>query len=184
MTWVGECMWKMKHTVSVALLSLVILLAAGALVGLSLKSSRTSLFEKLVISPIPESVHGIKIDQRYSFWRRLTSSGELSTYLLRFDISRGDLDRVIAFRSLTEWPSVEYTFGGVYYRLPNGKKKDIHLYWSRQRPRWFDLHEWKSFTAYYAGDEGGAKSWRRVRLLLYNERLGRAYFVKHDITGL
>ena len=174
----------MRHTVSLVLLSLLVLLAAGGLLGLGLRSSRTSLFEQLVISPIPESVRNIEVDQRYSLWRRVQSSGELSTYLLKFDISRGDVEKIIAFASLTEWPSVEYTFGGVYYRLPNGEKTDIHLYWSRERPQWFDLPEWKSFKAYYAGDEGGTKSWCRVRLLLYNEQLGRAYFVKHDITGL
>lgn len=180
-----NAMWKIKHIVSVALLCLVILLAAGALLGLALRSSQTTLFEQLVTSPIPESVHSIEVDQKYSLWRRLDWSGELSLYVLRFDINREDLEKIITSCSLAEWPSVEYRYGSLYYKLPNGEEATVGLHWyRRQRPRLFDLPEWKGFEAYYAGDEGGTKSWCRARLLLYNEQLGRAYFVKHDVTGL
>lgn len=138
-----------------------------------------------MISPIPKSVHRIEVDQVYSLSRRLTATGEYSLYVFRFDIGSEDVERIITSNAMTEWPNVRYDFGGLYYTTLNGAEIDIHLYSvTRPKPNWFDLPKWKSFTTYYWGDEGTGNSWERARLLLYNKQLGRAYFIKKDITGL
>ena len=139
--------------------------------------SPESLFESVVISPIPESVRDINVSCPLDERRH----GQITRVrVLRFDIGREDLSKVIASGGFVEW-TVNYRDFYLDYRA-NGIGLTVPLYATDgEVPDWFDLRQWKGFTAYYAGDSRPIDMYIKAHLLLYNEQLGRAYFVDYDV---
>jgi len=139
-----------------------------------------SLFQRIVMSPIPESVRDIRASCPID--RRRDGMSD-HTYILRFDISKEDLSKVIVSSNFVEWKVRYYDFC-LDYTAPDGVGSGVKLYaTSREVPDWFDLRGWKNFAAYYSGVEAHVDMFIKARLLLYNEQFGRAYFVDHEAVG-
>ena len=137
------------------------------------------MFERVVLSPIPESVKDIRVSCPLDIRGRGMSD---HTYILRFEISREDLSKIIASGNLVEWKVEYYDFCLDY--TADGIGAGVKLYkTNREVPDWFDLGQWNGFTAYYAGIERPSDMYVTAQLLLYNEPLGRAYFVDHEVIG-
>ena len=49
---------------------------------------------------------------------------------------------------------------------------------------WFDLDKWTDYDAYWIGQDDITRGWQDVALLIYNERLGSAYLIKYNVSGL
>ncbi len=154
-----------------------------AIFGLRTKSATGSLFERVVIQPIPRSVKNIHVARPRN---SLVDSGA-RTYVLRFDIAKEDVSKILRSDTFTELDRVEYAFGVLHYAVvADGtvQAAGIELYetaW-RRAPSWFGLPQWTSFEAYIAEKETSGSRYK-ARLLFYNEEVGVAYFVEHEVTG-
>ena len=157
------------------------------------------LFRQYVLSPIPKSVTNIKADQPRNF------RGYICTF--RFNISRDDLTLLIDSRPFVEVWHVKYKDGNFEWGLGNAGFIDLKiakyahsmpLYgnnWDSPRePKWFKPGRWKNpeaYAFYKVGDlvniqvfehdverDGGISGGRvTIKVLLYNEKEGEAYFI-------
>jgi hypothetical protein len=164
-----------------------LLLAAGALTLATVpRMNGRLLFRRLLVHPIPRSVQHIKTDscQISSLVDRLDGFRE-HAFVLRFEVNREDLSRIIAARGFKRWEDAKYSEGILRYKSSDQFLTSIKLYnMRRQPPNWFDLEQWTKFETYFVGkDETGL--WTvDVSLLLYDEQRGCAYVIKWDMTGL
>lgn len=145
--------------------------------GVFVLTSGSLLFTKVVGSRIPQSVHAIKTDR----WRALGRQ----TYVLRFDITEEDLLTIARTGHFTKlgYIDVESYDGGICYGMTFSRGNVLILYGtSRRQPPWFDLDEWEDVVAYVVEREL-EESRYTVRLLLYSERRGAAYFIEDEVKG-
>ena len=150
-------------------------------------------FGRHVVSPIPKSVTNIKADQPGKFLVHI--------YTFRFNISREDLSPLIDSGPFIRIWNVRYKKGRIRWgwdrSLPLGMSKIGHsqsLYrpaWKAPRaPGWFKPGKWKNPEAYGFYEAGNLTNiqalehdWRNsnvretIKLLLYSEKEGEAYFV-------
>ena len=138
--------------------------------------SPSGAFRKFVCRPIPKSVTEIKMDRliRWRGWHR---------YVFHFKIDEADLSPI-----LNSWPfqeikyfkySPEYggleieslqntpweSFGWTLYNIRSGKAE----------PEWFNVEQWDSPKVYLYI----VRDVYRLRLLVYNKKLGEAYFIDY-----
>ena len=150
-------------------------------------------FRRYVLSPIPKSVTNIKADQPGKFLVHI--------YTFRFNISREDLSPLINSGPFIRIWNVRYKNGCIDWGWdrsgPLGMAKVGHnlpLYrpaWEAPRePAWFKPGKWKNPEAYGFYEAGNLTNiqalehdWRNaivretIKLLLYSEKEGEAYFV-------
>jgi hypothetical protein len=176
----------------------VVLLTAGATALLwEFVLSPRAAFRRFVMHPIPRSVRNIKADHWQLFTRseRMYQGVDGHDYVLRFDISRDDLSRIIEARGLKiePWERVEcregmIRGGGTFiklYRGPNDPtEEEDPLYPVRPRPSWYDLDSWEDSP----GNCAAVKDEHRhgctdTVFLLYNDQLGSAFFVRDETSG-
>lgn len=144
------------------------------------------IFRRFVLRPIPASVQEIRADhcEISHFIERLYGSRERA-YVLRFSISQEDVLRIVATRGFKRWEPIQYSDGVLTFKDTDGYEMGIELYTDgRSEPDWFDLARWEEWQTYYMGEDGIDLSWLDASLLLYNEQMASAYFVKYRVTGL
>ncbi len=143
------------------------------------------MFRRFVVQPIPGSVHRIEADHcQMSHLIGLYGSRE-HAYVLRFLITREDLSHLIAARKFKQWEAAQYSKGVLRFKTTDKYYMDIELYTEgRPQPGWFDLAKWDAWETYYVGEDNVGLSWLDANLLLYNERLGSACYIKYIIIGL
>jgi hypothetical protein len=156
------------------LLSLVILIFSWTAFANWVLPAR--LFRQAVLNPIPPSIKNIR-------GIAFCSLG-CEKYILRFDISEPDVQLIVASDQFRE-------IGFVGYRdnmLDVGKVHDpgvlLNLFegWRETYPpRWFKFADWKAFKAYVVERED--IDFFKVRLLVYSQDLGEAYFVHYEARG-
>jgi hypothetical protein len=136
------------------------------------------LFQKAVLKPIPASVRQIK---GIAF-----SSSGYHKRVLRFVISDPDVRLILGSDQFKEIGFVKYSgksrilsFGETVHKttafiLFDGLRNKFP-------PRWFELNDVKAFRAYLVEEEDAYHY--KVRLFLYEQRMGRAYFVGYETRG-
>ena len=146
----------------------------------------SEVFRQHIMDAIPESVTNIKAD-------RPSIIGGY-TYVLRFNISRTDLDSIIKSRPFQRVWNVKYENGCLDWAWDTWQGFslggwNITVYGSRRAPRWFRAELWDSPEAYAfvkVGDrvntqidEYQPKVYVRtdIQVLIYNEKAGEAYFI-------
>ena len=143
-------------------------------------------FRQYVLSPIPESVINIKADPASIFFGY--------TYTFRFSISRDDLALLINSRPFVRVWDVKYENGCLSWYwdrdgpLGMGRYGSTMIcYQSTRKPGWFRPGLWDNPEAYAFWKEGDLVNIEgfdedssgpvEIRVLLYNENEGQAYFV-------
>jgi hypothetical protein len=168
--------------------SLLLLLTAGAsavLMGMCV-SPRAS-FKRFVIRPIPQSVRNIKADRcQISTLQDRFDGYQEHAVVLRFEIRREDLFRIVAARRFKAWDSLKDALwcceGKIQFDHPesHATRRGIELYTpERQAPSWFDLDadNWSHCDAYVQGQYDEFRGWADASFLFYNEELGSAYLL-------
>ena len=152
--------------------------------------SPSEAFKKFVCRPIPKSVTEIKMGRliRWTGWHR---------YVFNFKIDEEDLLPI-----LDSWPFQElkyFKYSPEYSGLkwakeepadyaqslnpPSWESSSMQLYNIRSgesKPAWFNLEQWDSPKIYVYDVRIDA---RRLRLLVYNKKLGEAYFIDYRTSG-
>lgn len=175
----------MTHKFKYFLIFLFILLFVTvpiSIYNLKPPSSPSQGFWRLVCKPIPRSVTEIKMDRltRWRGWHR---------YVFHFKIDEADLSPI-----LNSWPFQEIRhfkynpeYGSLSWEPPDFKSlqpsSHMQLYNIRSGksgPEWFNLEHWDSPKVYVYAVRVDA---RRYRLLVYNKKLGEAYFIDYRSSG-
>lgn len=179
---IGKSLRKSGFT-AIALVTLI--LAAGA-TGLAIRACHDArgAFRRLVMCPVPPSVEDVKMDRC-----RASSSGQHldgiqeDAVVLRFDISKDDVARIVAARGFKPLTYKMWCYEGtVTYEEPEARIGGSFALYTPEHhaPRWFDLdHEnWADFDAYWLGDQDKARGAADMSFLFYKEQFGRAYLVR------
>jgi hypothetical protein len=175
---------------------------AGAFLAWEFAFSPRAAFRRYVVHPIPRSVRNIRVDHTWKtpLSSRLQSYLRRSVFVLRFDISKEDLQRILGSRefrvckscSCTEGGTVKYVITRISYTTFRGhdeintSNEPMYIYlWpvGRPVPSWFDLDKWTEPNGYMAGQDYMSPGWVDVSLLVYNEQLGSAYMIKYEASG-
>lgn len=151
-------------------LVLSVLLGGVSLIAVGLYSHHAGraqrVFKRFVMDPIPLSATELKV-VGWNLWDY--------RYVLRFDISRSDIDSILAAKPFetVEEASYEDGFLECQWSSETGFMMEIFMEGFR-RPSWFALESWDTFDA-YTRHETKVDAHRQI--LLYNARLGQAYFI-------
>lgn len=124
------------------------------------------MFARYIQNPIPSSVANIKVSG-HAFMGY--------SYKFKFDISRSDLDAIVASHSLERMRSASCSSRGIDWELPSGKLAGGATWFadSDVRPKWFAPEEWEEPEVYVLDQA----TQPRLQILLYDETLGQAYFI-------
>ncbi len=101
--------------------------------------------------------------------------------MLRFDIGKDDLLRIVEARGFKPFDHVWCYEGTLYYGSDARAASTIALYGpDREAPSWFDLNSdnWPYCDAYLLGETDRYSGLADASFLLYREQLGRAYLIK------
>ncbi len=136
------------------------------------------VFRKALLDPIPASVRRIG--------GTASNHGPGHMYVLRFDISEADLQLILASDQFEE---VGYAacHGN---RLVYGETQETARPWEfsgalpeMRPPHWCASADPNALKAYVIEDIDVESTGLLVRLLLYNQRIGQAYYVEYDGGG-
>ena len=157
-------------------------MGAISIYNLKPPSSPSQGFWRLVCKPIPKSVTEIRM-YRLAGWRGW------HRYVFHFKIDEADLSPI-----LNSWPFQEiqhFTYNpetgslswkSLYFKnLPISSVTPLYNIRSGEsEPEWFNLEHWDNPKVYVYAVRGGA---RRFRFLVYNKKLGEAYFIDYRSSG-
>lgn len=136
----------------------------------------SEMFREVLLDPIPPSVRHIRADRERWVGKH--------SYVLRFAISPDDFALLVRSGPFDEISYVEYDRGALHYGEKKYATSSVWLYEvprGDREPSWFDLERWTRVSAYIA--EKVASDLYNVRLLLYHEGRGEAYFLEHERRG-
>ena len=148
------------------------------------KAHVENLFREYVQNPIPESVAQIKVDKAMS---KRKGYG----YVFRFNIEREDFESIRKSRSFRKAIINSYVKGnGLSWEWEDwdSTKTDevrgvsFSMYALVHKPLWYDLPTWENPEA-YALRKLGSNNNRDTQVLLYNSKLGQAYFITFHYGG-
>jgi hypothetical protein len=139
----------------------------------------------------------------------LSGLNERHKYILRFDIRESDIQLILNSDKFREIGYVEYDDGIIRYGEVDGFKEattityddDGNVISTYHRasdvgssfklffgwydwfpPRWFEFDKWNTFKAYVV--KINRVGYCLVRLLVYNQDIGQAYFIEYETRGL
>ncbi len=186
-----------RHKLAAHIILLLVLLNCIALLFIfawiiilkPLKTPQTppsEVFRQYVLDPIPESVTNIRADQPRNF--------RGYRYTFRFNINRDDLGLLINSRPFVRVWNVKYRDGSLDWAWdrdgPFGTGRynsGMSCYDYTREPSWFRPGLWDNPEAYAFWKKGDLVNTERfakkssgpteIRVLLYNENEGEAYFV-------
>ena len=133
------------------------------------------LFRRVVSFRVPQSVEEVRTDVFRTFGEHY--------YVLRFNISKQDLDAIVNSQHFARLGHIRYSAGCVNYGIHANVGTTLVLYGRRRKePSWLDLREWKNPSAYLVEQE--AENCRyKARLLVHDEERGAAYFLEYEVKG-
>ena len=173
------------HRRLVIAFSVLVFVAGGMFLIASPLGGARATFASQVIRPIPQSVQNIKMDRCpiTPFMSRFQGTWERAL-VVRFDVSKEDLSRIVVTHGFMPWVTVECTSGTLRYKTTDGSVTDIRLYRERHRrsPSWFDLEKWRDAETYFVGQATPDGHSVDVSLLVYNDQVGSAYFIRRQVT--
>jgi hypothetical protein len=142
-----------------------------------------------VLKPIPESVADFEFDELET-----SPFGRRHGYVMRFKISKADVELILKSRVFEEFEWDCYEHGNLYWK---GKYKtefdpntntyssvalgasNLPLYTGRkQPPMWFTPNDWDDPKVYKFKEEWGKSNRTQVKVLIFNEEFEEAYFVE------
>lgn len=171
---------KRKRKLGLSVLLILVLVISSILAAIYYVRRPGYLFKEVVLKPIPKSVKNIRATSKRSV---VLNTGH--TYVLGFDIGKEDLSLILGSEPFTEIEDVSYNDdSGTFAFGTASRGMTITLYERNEgerAPEWFELNTWDNFRVYLVEDAG--LGWYRMRLLLYREDLGRAYFIEHKMNG-
>lgn len=139
-----------------------------------------SLFKRFVMNPIPASVTDLEVDGKNFISFR---------YILKFEVSRSDLDLILATKPFRRLYNVVCKQGQLSFNYSNSTSvayqyiTDLSRY-SGRGTLWHALESWSLEEAYfYHEEEGGAPNARILsgepndQILIYNAETEQAYFI-------
>ncbi|MGD8785928.1 MAG: hypothetical protein PVJ60_00765 [Phycisphaerales bacterium] len=145
----------------------------------------SELFKQYVMDPIPASVTNIKADQP----KTIGGYG----YVFRFDINRADLDLIIKSRPFREAQLTNFSDSGSiswnWKGLPSygsiGERgRGFGIYGvKRRKPSWYTLESWENPETYALVEEKKDVNTSDIQVLIYNVKLGQAFFIVFDYGG-
>ena len=157
------------------LLVLVLALAWAAMANWVLPPR---VFRKALLDPIPASVQRIR--------GVASNHGRGRMYVLHFDISEPDLRLILASGHFKEMGYAECRGN----RLVYGETRETARPWEfsgaapkMRPPRWCASADDNAFKAYVVEEIDVESAKLLVRLLLYNQSIGEAYYVEYDNGG-
>lgn len=183
----------MKTIEKTPLILWVLLLALGVLVTIAVRARppmETRVFERYVLKPIPPSVASIRLHQATGSFGR--------THILRFRISKRDAASIVASKPFEEFEWVWYRdynvssgnlpangrdprqntmFGVAVESVPVREHGKLWL------PDWFAINDWKDPKVWRFHQKVGRAERDHIQLLIYNEKIGEAYFITHFARG-
>jgi hypothetical protein len=175
--------FKMKWHKSIACMLFIslcvvfgIVLLIFAAIGL-LKTPTPELFRRYVLDPIPTSVMNIKSDRDLPVYRY--------AYTFSFKINESGLALLVKSRPFQKISNVKYdSKTGLYWQWDSQRSHTMSVYgpgqarpwWWQRKPHWFMPDRWDNPRAYAFEDK--SKNWS-IQVLLYNDKLGKAYFIVH-----
>lgn len=142
-----------------------------------LKTPSPELFRRYVSDPIPASVMNIRSDRDLPVYRY--------AYTFRFNINESDLALLVNSRPFQKISNVKYdSQTGLYWEWDSRRSHTMSVYgpgqgrpwWWQRKPRWFTPDRWDNPQAYAFKDK--SQNWS-IQVLLYNDKLGQAYFIVH-----
>jgi len=170
----------MSHRIRSLAAGFLILCAVVSLGTLTIvayaKWHASQLFREVVLDPVPKSVSHIKAERV----RWLNKH----TYVFRFRISRDDLARLVHTGPYDAIAYVDFDRGVLSYGEKEYATSSIWLYEvprGDRLPAWFDLARWTRCQTWIAEKE--QPDLYNVRLVLFHEGTGEAYFIEHEMRG-
>jgi hypothetical protein len=168
------------------LVVLVVLLLCGMMFliyKVLLKPKPSELFLRYVLDPIPASVKNIKADQCGAF--------RGYEYVFRFDINRTDLDLIIKSRPFSEAQNIICQGGIIYWEwkfthfTDKYDSRGFHVYDERRKPSWYTLESWEEPETYalVKEDKVNGVDTEDIQVLVYNAKLGQAFFIVYFSWG-
>jgi hypothetical protein len=148
------------------------------------KASAENLFREYVLNPLPESVARIKVDKPMSKRRSYC-------YVFRFNIEWKDFESIRDSRSFRKAVIISYMGGeGLSWDWEDwdSTKTDeirgvsFSMYDFVGKPYWYDLPTWENPEAYALTKEDSINK-IDYQVLLYNSKLGQAYFITYHYGG-
>ena len=148
------------------------------------KTRAKNLFQQYIQYPIPESVAQIKVDKAMS---KRKGYG----YVFRFNIKREDFERIRESRSFRKAIIDSYVKGeGLswdwedwdYTKTDEVRGVSFSMYALVRKPLWYDLPTWENPEAYAFTKEDN-NDIEDIQVLLYNSKLGQAYFITYHYGG-
>ena len=139
---------------------------------------RDELFSKVILNPIPASVKGVRSYSHVSLDRS-------HQYVLRFYISKADVPFILAIDNFQRVAYVTYdaTYG-LSYGDSSSSLSSFILFkaWEDSSvPGWFGFRTLDGYEAYLAEDKDYGHE--KIRVFLYNETTGQAYFIEDERYG-
>lgn len=168
---------RLRSLVVHLLLPIAVASLAAAPFAWNMKHRPARLFREVVLDPIPASVQHIKANHARWFSKH--------TYVFRFDVGLEDLALILRSGPFEEISCVKYDRGMLCYGETEDVTSSVWLYEvprGEREPSWFNLEPWGRFRAYILERE--VSDFYCVRLLLYHEGRGQAFFLEHEIRGL
>ena len=136
------------------------------------------VFRKAILNPIPASVQRIR--------GAASNHGPGHMYVLRFDISEADLRSILAAGQFKEVGYAECHGNMLVY----GETRETAKPWEfsgalpkMRPPHWCASADPNAFKAYVIEEIDVESAKLLVRLLLYNQGIGQAYYVEYDGGG-
>jgi hypothetical protein len=165
----------------IAVLSLLCLVFIYVLSALW-KTHVKNLFRQYVQNPIPESVAQIKVDKPMS-------RGGYG-YVFCFNVNREDFDRIRKSRTFRREVNISYVGEGLswfwedWYSTKSGGEGGVSfsMYALVRKPSWYDLPTWVNPETYALNKVDDNKN-EDIQVLLYNSKLGQAYFITFHYYG-
>jgi len=160
----------MSHKTKRILLNGCISLAVIAICVVTLKATRGSrVFKKYVCNPIPKSVKDIKVHRLWEL------SGH--RYVMHFKISKADLELILSSRRFKEMMDFTYRNGILHVTVDAAHGESLPVFLRQRAPEWFRPDNWDN-PKVYRFKERDIEYREQMQILIYNDKLGEAYFVE------
>jgi hypothetical protein len=146
------------------------------------------IFKMYVLEPIPESVRDIKLNELET-----SPFGRRHGYVMRFKISKADVELILKSRGFEEFERATYRNGDLWWGNADKYGRDprenpffgtnvgnLPLYTgpNQKPPKWFTPNDWDNPKVYKYEQKWGKAHRNQTKVLIFNEELEEAYFIE------
>ncbi len=154
-----------------------------------LGSWESQIFKEYVLKPIPGSVSDLRVNEPETSW------DARHTYVMRFKISRADVERILKSRRFEEFVWGRYENDNLYWHGadkvefdPNTNTRSVTIGGGNlplytgphdEPPEWFSPNDWDNPKVYKFEEKWGKAHRNQIKILIFNEALEEAYFIEY-----